>query len=80
MGLTYKSTLVNHNITNPDGSRTSVRLEPEFWNALDEICLRQRRTRSQVAADAQLAFKDHPRTSAMRTYLFVFFHALVKDW
>ncbi|MCA8908335.1 MAG: ribbon-helix-helix domain-containing protein [Rhodospirillaceae bacterium] len=34
------STLLSRNIT-VDGHRTSIRLEPEMWEALDEICRRE---------------------------------------
>ncbi|HSK38745.1 MAG TPA: ribbon-helix-helix domain-containing protein, partial [Arenibaculum sp.] len=36
-----KSTLVSRNVT-VAGHRTSMRLEPEMWNALYDICRRER--------------------------------------
>jgi len=43
-----RSTLVSRNVV-ISGRRTSVRLEPEMWDALREICQRERSTIHQVA-------------------------------
>ncbi|HEU0118665.1 MAG TPA: ribbon-helix-helix domain-containing protein, partial [Alphaproteobacteria bacterium] len=40
---TVRSTLVSRNVTIA-GHRTSVRLEPEMWSGLSEICRRERAT------------------------------------
>jgi len=51
------SALVSRNIT-VRGHRTSVRLEPQLWDILDEMCVRERCTPHDVcsfAADRKLA-------------------------
>lgn len=59
-----QSSLVSRNVTLSNG-RTSIRLEPEFWNALTDICARERVSLAKwidtVAADT-----DGGRTSAVR--------------
>jgi predicted DNA-binding ribbon-helix-helix protein len=44
------STLVNRNVT-VAGHRTSMRLEPSMWEALEEICRREGRTVHQVCTE-----------------------------
>jgi predicted DNA-binding ribbon-helix-helix protein len=41
------STLVSGNVTIA-GHRTSLRLEPEMWDALKDICTRERRTIHEI--------------------------------
>lgn len=42
-----RSTLVSRNVT-VAGKRTSVRLEPEMWDGLQEICRRERANMHQI--------------------------------
>ncbi|MDE1900037.1 MAG: ribbon-helix-helix domain-containing protein [Alphaproteobacteria bacterium] len=42
-----RSTLVSRNVT-VAGNRTSVRLEPEMWDGLQEICRRERVNMHQI--------------------------------
>ena len=48
-------------------------LNRDLWDGLDEICRREGWTRNEAAAAAQAAYPDRPRTSAVRSYLFVYF-------
>lgn len=72
------SSLVNRNITSLAG-RTSMRLEPELWDALDEVCRRERCQRSDIIAIAEAAMVHGGRTSAVRAYLFDYFRAAAAE-
>lgn len=66
------SRLVNRNVTAERG-RTSMRLEPEFWDALKEICRRERTDMSSLVR--KLEKNSHPsgRTSAVRVFVMAYF-------
>lgn len=52
--------------------RTTMRLEPEFWDALGEICRRERLTLSELVRRIDL---PGSRTSAVRIYALLYFRA-----
>lgn len=54
--------LINRNVR-LSGRRTSIRLEPEFWSALDEIAARRGVKRNAVIEDVRV---DGSLTSAVR--------------
>jgi len=66
------SRLVNRNVIATSG-RTSMRLEPELWGALREICQRETITLSDLIQ--RIEQKGHPggRTSAIRVYVVIYF-------
>jgi predicted DNA-binding ribbon-helix-helix protein len=66
------SCLVNRNVTAMRG-RTSMRLEPELWDALEEICQRENLTLADVVK--QIERLGHPggRTSAVRVHVMTYF-------
>lgn len=72
------SRLINRNITAGNG-RTSMRLEPEVWDALREICLREgielRELIRRVEADAG----EGGRTSAVRVHVLQYFREAASD-
>ncbi len=73
------STLVIRNVT-VSGRRTSVRLEPEMWAALNEICKRERRSVHEVCSS--VADRKHPDTSltaAIRVFIMSYFRAAATD-
>ena len=73
--MSPKSRLICRNITLPDG-RTSIRLEPEVWAALGEICKREAITPGELAMRATTAIKgvnEGGRTSAIRIYILKYF-------
>lgn len=73
--LEYKSTLVSRNIT-VRGRRTSVRLEPEMWNALREIARREQCKVHDLCSLIQL--RKNPNTSltaAIRVFLMLYYRA-----
>jgi predicted DNA-binding ribbon-helix-helix protein len=66
------SRLVNRNIIALRG-RTSMRLEPELWDALHEVALREGRTLGDIVK--RIERHGHPggRTSAVRVYVLDYF-------
>ena len=72
------SRLVNRNILAKD-RRTSMRLEPELWDALSEICNRQGITVGELVQDAERAMGSSGRTSAVRVYTLGYFRAAATE-
>lgn len=72
------SRLVNRNVTASQG-RTSMRLEPELWDALQEICERERVTLGEVVR--RIEKRGHPggRTSAVRVHVMEYFRAATTE-
>ena len=66
------SRLVNRNVTASRG-RTSMRLEPELWDALEEICRRENFSLGDLVRRVER--RGHPggRTSAVRVYVIGYF-------
>ena len=69
------SELVSRNVS-VNGRRTSLRLEPEFWESLDEIARREGVDVNAVVArvDAQRAHGGG-LTSAVRTFVLCYFRS-----
>ena len=68
------SRLVNRNITATAG-RTSMRLEPEVWEALREICLRENKDRRELIRAVEGGAASGGRTSAVRVHVLQYFRA-----
>jgi len=68
------SRLINRNVIAARG-RTSMRLEPELWDAIAEVCARERISASQLCRQAEAAMPGAPRTSAIRVYLIAYYRA-----
>lgn len=67
------STLVSRNVV-ISGRRTSVRLEPEMWDGLREICQRERSSLHQVCTTASLQkAEDTSLTAAIRVFVMRYF-------
>lgn len=66
------SRLINRNVTSSHG-RTSMRLEPELWSALEEICHREMMTLADLVKSIER--RGHPggRTSAVRVFAMTYF-------
>lgn len=64
--------MVNRNVAGATG-RTSMRLEPEFWNALGEYCARERTTVNGVVREVDEGGDAGGRTSAVRVRLIRYF-------
>jgi predicted DNA-binding ribbon-helix-helix protein len=66
------STLVNRNVT-VSGHRTSIRLEPEMWQALQEICVRENVSLHAVVSSIAEEREASSLTSSIRAYLLRYF-------
>jgi len=66
------SRLINRNISAGRG-RTSMRLEPELWEALDDICHRERITMRELVRRIELTEHKCGRTSSVRVYIVDYF-------
>ena len=68
-----RSTLVSRNVV-ISGRRTSVRLEPEMWDGLREICQRERSTMHQVCTTVSLQkLEETSLTAAIRVFVMRYF-------
>ena len=72
------STLVNRNVT-IDGRRTSLRLEPAMWNALDEICHREISTRNQLCEMIYKFKHASTLTAAVRVFVVNYYRAAATE-
>jgi predicted DNA-binding ribbon-helix-helix protein len=66
------SRLVNRNITAGAG-RTSMRLEPEVWDALREICLREGMELRDLIKMVERTAPPGGRTSAVRVHVLQYY-------
>jgi predicted DNA-binding ribbon-helix-helix protein len=62
------SRLINRNVIAERG-RTSMRLEPELWDALAEICEREDQDMSTLVRQVEAAGHTGGRTSAIRVFI-----------
>jgi predicted DNA-binding ribbon-helix-helix protein len=70
-----KSSLVSRNVTIA-GHRTSVRLEPEMWNALSEICRRECATSHEICTVVSMHKPSGTSlTAAIRVFVMAYFRA-----
>ncbi len=77
MGL--KSSLISRNIT-LDGHRTSMRLEPAMWNALIEICRREKLSIHQICSlVAQHKAEETSFTAAVRVFAMSYYKAAATE-
>src|SRR5580704_6876417 len=76
---TAPSTLVSRNVTIA-GHRTSVRLEPDMWSGLGEICRRERAKLHEICTS--VAMRKHENTSltaAIRVFVMAYFRAAATE-
>ena len=67
------SSLISKNIT-ICGRRTSIRLEPEMWDALEDVSNREKRTIHDIASYAYLRKKPITSlTAAIRVFLLTYY-------
>jgi predicted DNA-binding ribbon-helix-helix protein len=67
------SRLINRNVIAERG-RTSMRLEPELWDALSEICEREGQDMSTLVRRVEQKGHVGGRTSAVRVFVLSYFH------
>lgn len=72
------STLVNRNVT-VNGHRTSMRLEPAMWDALEDICRREGLTIHEVCSLVDTRRSQSSLTAAMRVFILGYFRAAVTE-
>jgi predicted DNA-binding ribbon-helix-helix protein len=72
------STLINRNVT-VVGHRTSVRLEPAMWDALQKLCEREGKTLNEVVTEIERRRAESSLTAAIRVYLLRYFCAAATD-
>ena len=72
------SRLINRNVKALHG-RTSMRLEPELWAALEEICCRENTAVGEVVKRVDSAGFPGGRTSAVRVYVLNYFREAATD-
>jgi predicted DNA-binding ribbon-helix-helix protein len=70
--------LRNRNLT-VDGHRTSVRLEPVMWSALDEICRRERKGLNRLAGEIAQTRRESTLTAAIRVFILGYFRAAATE-
>jgi len=68
------SSLVIHNVV-VAGRRTSVRLEPVMWEALQDIARRQERTVHDVVTQIDRERSASSLTAAIRVYIVAFYRS-----
>lgn len=72
------SRLVNRNVT-AAGGRTSMRLEPEIWDALAEICRREGCDLRGLIRRIDKETLQGGRTSAVRVFVLQYFRAAATE-
>ena len=72
------SRLVNRNVVAKRG-RTSMRLEPELWDALSEICERELQDMSTLVRHVEAAGHTGGRTSAIRVFIINYFRGAATE-
>ena len=72
------STLVNRNVR-IEGRRTSLRLEPVMWDALDEICHRERITQHQLCETIYNFKHASSLTAAVRVFVVNYYRAAATE-
>jgi predicted DNA-binding ribbon-helix-helix protein len=72
------SRLINRNVVAERG-RTSMRLEPELWDALSEICERESQDMSTLVRHVEAAGHIGGRTSAIRVFIINYFRSAATE-
>ena len=62
-----------------DGRRTSLRLENDVWEALEEICEREDMTVHEVCTLIDQRRKGSSRTAAVRAFILRYFREAASD-
>lgn len=73
-----QSRLVNRNVLSARG-RTSMRLEPELWDALYEICAHEKIGVGDLIRRIEAQGHSGGRTSAVRVFVLQYYRAAAMD-
>ena len=76
--LRSASTLINRNVT-VGGRRTSMRLEPAMWEALQQVCTRESKSLNELVTEIDRQRSESSLTAAIRVYLLRYFSAAATD-
>jgi predicted DNA-binding ribbon-helix-helix protein len=76
--LRSASTLINRNVT-VGGRRTSMRLEPAMWEALQQVCTREGKSLNELVTEIDRQRSESSLTAAIRVYLLRYFCAAATD-
>jgi predicted DNA-binding ribbon-helix-helix protein len=69
---------ISRNVT-ISGHRTSIRLQREMWDALEEICRRERITLHELCSRIAAAKSGRSLTSEVRVFAMSYFRAAADD-
>ncbi|MDR3450713.1 MAG: ribbon-helix-helix domain-containing protein [Alphaproteobacteria bacterium] len=73
------STLVSRNVT-ISGRRTSIRLEPEMWDGLREVCRRERSNLHYVCTSVAIQKQESTSlTAAIRVFVMRYFRVAASE-
>jgi predicted DNA-binding ribbon-helix-helix protein len=72
------STLVSRNVSLAD-RRTSIRLEPEMWDALHEICAREGRSLHDICTEIDRQRGAAALTASVRVFILNYFRAAATE-
>jgi predicted DNA-binding ribbon-helix-helix protein len=72
------SSLVSRNVT-VAGHRSSMRLEPEMWDALAEICRRERLTKHDICTAVEAKRGASSLTAALRVFVMDYFRSAATE-
>ncbi len=72
------STLVSRNVT-VVGHRTSVRLEPNMWRALADICRRERQSVHEICTAIDGRREASTLTAGLRVFIMEYFRAAATE-
>ena len=61
------------------GRRTSIRLEPEMWNGVAEICRREGRTIHEICSMVEKYRRDSSFTAHLRVFIMNYFRAAATE-
>lgn len=56
-----------------------MRLEPELWSALEEICLREKQNLATLVQNVERARNSGGRTSAVRVHIVDYFRSAATE-
>lgn len=74
-----RSTLVSRNVT-VAGHRTSIRLEPEMWSGLSEMCRRERTNLHEICTYVgESKHEDTSLTAAIRVYIMNYYRVAASE-
>ena len=73
-----KGNLISKNVT-ISGHRTSLRLEPAIWDAVEDICEKEGLTIHELIALIDHRRDEISRTSAVRTFVVTYLHDLATE-